>query len=106
MLTNKPGDMSRTILNGLGVGSRFARVWGADDVPARKPDPAGLRALLAELGAAAEEVGWSATRRSTSRPPAPPACAPRVSPRASTEAATGGRTGPLLDNPRELVLLA
>jgi phosphoglycolate phosphatase len=56
VLTNKPGDLSRTILNGLGVGSRFARIWGAGDVPARKPDPAGLRALLTELGAGAEGV--------------------------------------------------
>jgi phosphoglycolate phosphatase len=51
VLTNKPGDLSRTILNALKVGPRFARIWGAGDVPARKPDPAGLRALVAELGA-------------------------------------------------------
>jgi phosphoglycolate phosphatase len=64
VLTNKPGDMSRAILNGLGVGARFARVWGAGDVPARKPDPAGLLRLMADLGALAEEtwmVGDSAT---------------------------------------------
>jgi phosphoglycolate phosphatase len=64
VLTNKPGDMSRTILDGLGVASRFARVWGAGDVPSRKPDPAGLLALMAELGAAKGEtwmVGDSAT---------------------------------------------
>jgi phosphoglycolate phosphatase len=64
VLTNKPGDMSRAILEGLGVAPRFARVWGAGDVPSRKPDPAGLLALMAELGAAAGEtwmVGDSAT---------------------------------------------
>jgi phosphoglycolate phosphatase len=64
VLTNKPGDLSRTLLNALGVGARFARIWGAGDVAARKPDPAGLRALLAELGATAAEtwlVGDSAT---------------------------------------------
>jgi phosphoglycolate phosphatase len=64
VLTNKPGDMSRAILEGLGVAGRFARVWGAGDVPSRKPDPAGLVALMAELGAAASEtwiVGDSAT---------------------------------------------
>jgi len=51
VLTNKPGDFSRAILEGLGVATRFARVWGADDVPARKPDPAGLLRLRRELGA-------------------------------------------------------
>ena len=64
VLTNKPGDMSRVILDGLGLGQRFARVWGAGDVPSRKPDPAGLLGLMAELGATAEEtwmVGDSAT---------------------------------------------
>lgn len=64
VLTNKPGDMSRTILEGLGVASRFALVRGAGDVPSRKPDPAGLLGLMSELGASAGEtwmVGDSAT---------------------------------------------
>jgi phosphoglycolate phosphatase len=56
VLTNKPGDMSRAILEGLGVASRFARVWGAGDVPSRKPDPAGLLGLMSELGAVAGET--------------------------------------------------
>ena len=51
VLTNKPGDMSRALLDGLGAGQRFARVWGGGDTPARKPDPTGLVALAAELGA-------------------------------------------------------
>jgi phosphoglycolate phosphatase len=70
VLTNKPGDLSRTILDGLGVASRFARIWGAGDTPARKPDPAGLVALLAELQAEAVEtwlVGDSPTDVLTAR---------------------------------------
>jgi phosphoglycolate phosphatase len=51
VLTNKPGPFSRTILEGLGVGGCFARIWGAGDVPERKPDPSGLRGLIAELAA-------------------------------------------------------
>jgi phosphoglycolate phosphatase len=51
VLTNKPGPFSRTILEGLGVDGRFARIWGAGDVPARKPDPSGLRGLVEELAA-------------------------------------------------------
>jgi phosphoglycolate phosphatase len=56
VLTNKPGPFSRTILEGLGVASRFARVWGYGDVPARKPDPAGLLRMLDELGTASPEA--------------------------------------------------
>jgi phosphoglycolate phosphatase len=52
VLTNKPGDMSRAILSGLGVAHCFDWIWGAGDVPGRKPDPAGLQRLLA-----AAEVG-------------------------------------------------
>jgi phosphoglycolate phosphatase len=52
VLTNKPGDMSRAILEGLGLAGRFVGIYGAGDVPARKPDPAGLRQVLAEAGAA------------------------------------------------------
>jgi phosphoglycolate phosphatase len=54
VLTNKPGDMSRRILDGLGVAGRFARIWGAGDVPAKKPDPSGLRSILDQTGTAPE----------------------------------------------------
>lgn len=50
VLTNKPGGFSRTILEGLGVAGRFARVFGPEDVAERKPDPAGLLRLVTELG--------------------------------------------------------
>jgi phosphoglycolate phosphatase len=58
VLTNKPGDMARTILAGLGVAGRFAWIWGAGDVPARKPDPEGLKALVAGAGVAPEEAAY------------------------------------------------
>jgi phosphoglycolate phosphatase len=70
VLTNKPGDMSRAILTGLGVAGRFARIWGGGDYPGRKPDPAGLRLLLDELGAGVKEavmVGDSAVDVQTGR---------------------------------------
>jgi phosphoglycolate phosphatase len=56
VLTNKPGDMSRAILAGLGVASRFARIYGGGDFPGRKPDPAGLLLLLDELGVRPQEA--------------------------------------------------
>ena len=51
--TNKPGELARAILDGLGVLGRFVEVLGGDEA-ARKPDPAGTRALLARHGAAPE----------------------------------------------------
>lgn len=47
--TNKPGELARRILEGLGVLDRFAAVVGGDEAP-RKPDPTGTRALLDRLG--------------------------------------------------------
>jgi len=70
VLINKLGEMSRRILGGLGVEGRFARIWGAGDVPAKKPDPAGLRLLLAETGVPPESavlVGDSAIDVRTGR---------------------------------------
>src|SRR5262249_58150718 len=57
VLTNKPGDMSRTILRGLGVADRFFRIYGGGDLDARKPDPAGLVRLVDEAGGAGAAAG-------------------------------------------------
>lgn len=70
VLTNKPGDMSRAILAGLGVVDRFARIYGGGDVPGKKPDPAGLLRILAEAAvppAEAAIVGDSAVDVRTGR---------------------------------------
>jgi phosphoglycolate phosphatase len=56
VLTNKPGDMSRAILEGLGVARRFIRICGPEDVPASKPDPAGLRQLMDEAGVGPQDA--------------------------------------------------
>lgn len=69
VLTNKPGDLSRALLAGLGASGHFVRVIGGGDAP-RKPDPAGLRELIASCGAAADEtvlVGDSAVDVATGR---------------------------------------
>jgi phosphoglycolate phosphatase len=55
VLTNKPGPLARALLEGLGLASRFARIWGAGDVDTRKPDPSGLLRLIAELEATPAE---------------------------------------------------
>jgi phosphoglycolate phosphatase len=70
VLTNKPGDFSRTILEGLGVARFFRRIYGGGDLPAKKPDPVGLLRLLAETGtvpADAVMVGDSAIDVRTGR---------------------------------------
>ncbi|HET7295405.1 MAG TPA: HAD-IA family hydrolase [Vicinamibacteria bacterium] len=70
VLSNKPGPMCRTILGGLGIAPLFARIWGAGDFPGRKPDPAPLQLLLADLGVSAGEallVGDSAVDVQTAR---------------------------------------
>lgn len=56
VLTNKPEGMSRAILAGLGMLSRFGGVVGGDSLPARKPDPAGLLHLAARTGTARERL--------------------------------------------------
>lgn len=50
VLSNKPGDLCRAILEGLGVARLFARIVGGGDLPGRKPDPAVLLRLIAEMG--------------------------------------------------------
>jgi phosphoglycolate phosphatase len=53
--TNKPGAMARKILAGLGLLPRFAAVTGGDEAP-RKPDPTGVREIMARTGASPAET--------------------------------------------------
>jgi phosphoglycolate phosphatase len=53
--TNKPGAMARKILAGLGLLPRFAAVIGGDEAP-RKPDPTGVREIMARVGAPPAET--------------------------------------------------
>jgi len=69
VLTNKPGPAARQIVEGLGLAPRFAEVVGGGEAP-RKPDPTGLLALMARLGAAPSEtvfIGDSAVDVATGR---------------------------------------
>lgn len=56
VVTNKPERFSRKILSGLDVAGCFAHVIGGDSGPARKPDPAGIRAVLERTGVSAERA--------------------------------------------------
>src|SRR5215475_6471853 len=50
VLTNKPTQLSIEILEGLGLMKFFQAIYGGDSFPAKKPDPAGVLAVLQELG--------------------------------------------------------
>lgn len=51
VLSNKPVFPSRAIVNALGLGSYFFQVYGGNSFHTKKPDPAGVQALLQEAGA-------------------------------------------------------
>jgi phosphoglycolate phosphatase len=56
VLTNKPGAMSRAILDHLGLSSLFLRVYGGGDLEAHKPDPVGLLRLMEEASVSPAEA--------------------------------------------------
>ena len=50
VLTNKPVAISREIVDSLGIGTRFFRVYGGNSFDFKKPHPIGLETLMAEAG--------------------------------------------------------
>jgi phosphoglycolate phosphatase len=56
VLSNKPVGPSRAIVEALGLGQYFFQVYGGNSFHTKKPDPAGVQALLEEAGVAAEET--------------------------------------------------
>jgi phosphoglycolate phosphatase len=70
VLTNKPEDMSRAIVHGLGLAARFPRIVGGDSLGTRKPDPSGLLRLVEDAAVPAARtlmVGDSAIDVATGR---------------------------------------
>jgi len=56
VLTNKPVRASRDILQALGLGDFFVRVYGGNSFTTKKPDPLGARTILEETGVAPEDA--------------------------------------------------
>ncbi|MBI3894678.1 MAG: HAD-IA family hydrolase [Acidobacteria bacterium] len=56
VLTNKPVRISREILEELELISLFRCVYGGNSFETKKPDPAGLRAILQETGVAPSDA--------------------------------------------------
>jgi phosphoglycolate phosphatase len=77
VLTNKPIRSTEAIIEGLGLQSYFFRRYGGNSFEQKKPDPVGIRALIAESGAAREDtfmVGDSYVDIRTARNAAVKAC--------------------------------
>ena len=56
VLTNKPVIPSREICRHFGIDQYFFKIYGGNSFQTKKPDPEGLRALIAEAGVAADET--------------------------------------------------
>jgi phosphoglycolate phosphatase len=56
VLSNKPVNPSRDIVQALGLGDFFVRVYGGNSFTTKKPDPLGVRAILKETGVAPHEA--------------------------------------------------
>jgi phosphoglycolate phosphatase len=56
VLTNKPVNPSRAIVDALGLAPFFSRVYGGNSFPSKKPDPEGARKVMEETGAGPEQA--------------------------------------------------
>ena len=56
VLSNKPVNPSRQIVEALGLKPFFDQVYGGNSFPTKKPDPEGARKLMGEVGAMPEET--------------------------------------------------
>lgn len=70
VLTNKPVNFSRSMLEGLGVRHYFAAVYGGNSFEQKKPDPVGVFKILSETNGRREDawmIGDSAVDVHTGR---------------------------------------
>jgi len=56
VLSNKPVHPSRAIVEALGLGKFFVRVYGGNSFETKKPDPLGIKTILKETGTRASEA--------------------------------------------------
>ncbi len=56
VLTNKPVNPSRAIVDALGMGKFFSQVYGGNSFGTKKPDPEGARKLVEESGVTPEQA--------------------------------------------------
>jgi phosphoglycolate phosphatase len=56
VLSNKPVRPSQDIVQALGLGDYFVRIYGGNSFATKKPDPLGARTLLEETGVSANDA--------------------------------------------------
>ena len=56
VLSNKPVNPSRDIIQALGLGDFFVRIYGGNSFTTKKPDPLGVQTILEETGVPAAEA--------------------------------------------------
>jgi phosphoglycolate phosphatase len=56
VLSNKPVNPSRAIVDALGLANYFVRVYGGNSFETKKPDPLGVHTLLKETGTVPERA--------------------------------------------------
>ena len=56
VLTNKPVNPSRQIVEALGLGRFFEHIYGGNSFPTKKPDPLGARTLMEQAGVTPENT--------------------------------------------------
>jgi phosphoglycolate phosphatase len=103
VLTNKPGRAAARILEGLELAPYFDWVIGGDTPHGRKPDPAGLRHLMARANASAAGtvlVGDSPIDFETARRAGARACLARYGFGFTFDAVPGGAL--VVDSPGQL----
>ncbi len=77
VLTNKPVNFSQTIVERIGLGEHFIRVYGGNSFDSKKPDPYGMNLLIEEADASPETtmmVGDSSVDVLTARNAGTPCC--------------------------------
>ncbi len=56
VLSNKPVNPSRAIVEALGIAEFFLHVYGGNSFPTKKPDPKGAQTILKETGTSPQET--------------------------------------------------
>lgn len=77
VLTNKPVKMSRNIVDALGIGTHFFRVYGGNSFEFKKPNPIGIDTLMKEAGVGPDGtimIGDSSVDVHTARNAGVPCC--------------------------------
>jgi phosphoglycolate phosphatase len=106
VLTNKPARAASRLLDGLGLADRFDDIVGGDTEYGRKPDPAGLLALVSKAGVEPDQavlVGDSPIDLATARRAGARVCLARYGFGYRFEPGDFDGSETFIDAPRELM---